>query len=172
MMNQSTEMERNSVEIRPLPRPEWASKSNDNAFGIDVKVLLQNERLLIAQFCQNPLMSEFVSKLICSVYQKFNEHDIDGALALMLPDVEWANGMEGGCVFGTDAVRSYWIRQWAAFSSNVTPKSIAKDGQDHIVEVHQEVKSLTGELISDTIVFHAFRLRDGKIASMKIRTDE
>lgn len=127
---------------------------------------------MLNDFCQNPLMSDAVSKLIFSAYEKFNEHDIDGALALMLPDVEWANGMEGGSVLGTDAVRNYWIRQWAAFSSNVTPKSIAKDGQDHIVEVHQVVKSLSGELISDAIVFHAFRLRDGRIASMKIRTAE
>ena len=34
--------------------------------------------------------------LLRRAYAAFNAHDIDGALALMHPDVDWPNGMEGG----------------------------------------------------------------------------
>lgn len=37
------------MELRPFPRPDWSPKPNDDAVGIDSRVLLQNERLLIAE---------------------------------------------------------------------------------------------------------------------------
>lgn len=37
------------MEVKLFPRPEWARKPNGNAVGIDVRVLLQDKRLLIAQ---------------------------------------------------------------------------------------------------------------------------
>jgi ketosteroid isomerase-like protein len=33
-------------------------------------------------------------------YEALNARDIDGALALMHPDVDWPNGWEGGRVHG------------------------------------------------------------------------
>jgi glutamate synthase domain-containing protein 3 len=30
----------------------------------------------------------------------------------MRPDVKWANGVEGGFVYGRDAVREYWTNQY------------------------------------------------------------
>jgi hypothetical protein len=47
-------------------------------------------------------------ELLRSPYQAFNTRDIDSALAAMAPDVDWANGWEGGRVVGHDAVRDYW----------------------------------------------------------------
>ena len=37
------------MQINPFPQPEWLPKRNDAAVGIDVKVLLQDKRLLVAQ---------------------------------------------------------------------------------------------------------------------------
>ena len=53
-------------------------------------------------------------ELLRRAYAAFNARDIDGALALMHPDVDWPNGMEGGREHGHDAVRAYWERQFAA----------------------------------------------------------
>ena len=36
--------------------------------------------------------------VIATAYQAFNLRDIDRALQAMHPDVEWANGLEGGYV--------------------------------------------------------------------------
>ena len=41
------------------------------------------------------------------LYEAFNARDIDTCLAAMTPDVDWANGWEGGRVVGRDAVRDY-----------------------------------------------------------------
>ena len=109
-----------------------------------------------------------IEALIRDLYGKFNERDLEGALSMMRPDVEWANGMQGGFVLGTDAVREYWTRQWGMISSTVTPQRIWTDGPDHVVEVHQAVRSLSGKTVSDTRVLHVFRFTNGKIASMRI----
>ena len=37
------------MELQNFPKPNWGSKLNDNAVGIDVRVLLRNSSLLIAE---------------------------------------------------------------------------------------------------------------------------
>jgi hypothetical protein len=39
-----------------------------------------------------------VRELLLGAYTPFNARDLDAALSAMHPDVEWANGMEGGYV--------------------------------------------------------------------------
>jgi len=53
------------------------------------------------------------SRKSCSrrAYAAFNARDMDGALA-MHEDVIWANGMDGGNVYGREAGRAYWSNQW------------------------------------------------------------
>lgn len=40
-----------------------------------------------------------------NLYEAFNKGEIEKVLALMQTDVKWANGMQGGFVYGRDAVR-------------------------------------------------------------------
>lgn len=108
--------------------------------------------------------------LLLRAYETFNARDIDGALALMDPDVEWPNGMEGGCVHGHDEVRAYWTRQWQMIDPGVMPLSFRLDTDGRTaVEVHQVVRDLSGAVISDRVVEHAYRIRDGRIEQMEIR---
>jgi ketosteroid isomerase-like protein len=51
-------------------------------------------------------------ELLKAAYAAFNRRDLETALALLHPEVEWANGLEGGTVHGPGAVRAYWTRQW------------------------------------------------------------
>ena len=51
-------------------------------------------------------------ELLKGAYAAFNRRDLETALALLYPEVEWANGLEGGTVHGPEAVRAYWTRQW------------------------------------------------------------
>lgn len=90
-------------------------------------------------------------------------------LARMHPGVEWANGMEGGHVQGRDAVRDYWTRQWSVLDPHVEPLQINRDETGrYVVEVHQIVRNLEGTVLVDTIVHHAYRIRDGLIERMDI----
>jgi ketosteroid isomerase-like protein len=103
-------------------------------------------------------------------YEAFNARDIDAALAGTDPDVDWPNAWEGGRVVGRAAVRDYWSRQFSAISSIVEPESFSTEPDGSItVEVHQVVRNAqTGELLSDSVVRHRYRLRDGLIARMDV----
>src|SRR5215210_34705 len=69
-----------------------------------------------------------------SLYEAFNARDVDTCLAAMTPDVDWANGWEGGRVVGRDAVGDYWRRQWAEIDSTAEPTAIA-ERPDGTIEV-------------------------------------
>jgi hypothetical protein len=63
-------------------------------------------------------------ELLQAAYRDFNARKLDDVLALLHPDVEWANGMEGGHVSGRESVRAYWTRQWAILDPRVEPIAI------------------------------------------------
>ena len=107
--------------------------------------------------------------LLAAAYRGFNARQMEAVLALMHPDVEWANGMEGGHVKGIDAVRAYWTRQWAVIDPHVEPLAIDQDSKGRfVVRVHQTVRDLEGKLLLDTEVRHAYRIRNGLIERMDI----
>jgi ketosteroid isomerase-like protein len=108
--------------------------------------------------------------LLRRAYAAFNARDIEGALALMHPDVDWPNGMEGGRELGHDAVRAYWTRQFGLIDSHVEPVVFAEDDEGRVVvEVDQVVRDLDGALLSEQRVQHVYTLRDGLITRMDIR---
>jgi hypothetical protein len=103
------------------------------------------------------------------MYDTFNARDIDGALAMMQPDVDWPNGMEGGREHGHDAVRAYWTRQWTLIDPHVEPLGVTTldDGRLE-VDVHAVVRDLDGNVQADERIKHVYALRDGLVARMDI----
>jgi ketosteroid isomerase-like protein len=109
-------------------------------------------------------------ELLTAVYAAFNQRDIDRVLALMRPDVDWPNGMEGGRVHGRDEVRAYWRRQWGILDPHVEPVRIEdNEAGSTVVDVHQVVRDLSGKILKDQIVQHVYSFRDGLIERMEIR---
>jgi ketosteroid isomerase-like protein len=108
--------------------------------------------------------------LIEQAYSAFNKRDIDGALALMTQDVSWPKASEGGKVIGKEEIRAYWTRQWSDFDPHVEPLAMTEeDGGKTRVRVHQLVKSLQGDVLSDTEVLHVFTVNSsGLIAAMDL----
>ena len=112
-----------------------------------------------------------------SMYDRFNAKDIEAVLAALASDVEWANGMDGGYVHGRDAVRAYWTRQWAMVSPRVEPASFVRTADGSIIaKVVQSVRDLEGKPLegqahglTDKVVRHVFRFRDGKVARFDIQ---
>ena len=110
--------------------------------------------------------------LIEQAYFAFNRRDIDGALALMTEDVSWPKASEGGRVVGKEEIRAYWTRQWGEFDPNVEPLEITESGNGKVrVRVHQLVKSLQGDVLSDSEVLHVFTMKTGLIAAMDLGDD-
>jgi ketosteroid isomerase-like protein len=108
-------------------------------------------------------------QLLQRAYAAFNARDIDGALTLMDPEVDWPNGMEGGRVHGHAEVRAYWERQFGVIDSRVEPEAFEEleDGRVS-VSVHQRVHEMSGALVSDTHVRHVYSFQDGLVARMEI----
>jgi ketosteroid isomerase-like protein len=104
------------------------------------------------------------------VYDRFNARDMETVLRAMHEDVTWANGMEGGHVHGRDGVRSYWTRQWAMVDPHVEPVAFctSPDG-GVVVEVHQIVRDLQGNVLADQMVGHIFQFENGLIKRFDIQ---
>src|SRR5580698_10250924 len=108
--------------------------------------------------------------LIAQAYSAFNRRDVDSALALMSENVSWPKASEGGRVVGKEAIRSYWTRQWKEFDPHVEPlEVIDREGGVTEVKVHQLVKSLSGDVLSDSEVRHVYTIANGLIERMDLK---
>jgi ketosteroid isomerase-like protein len=107
--------------------------------------------------------------IIAEAYSAFNRRDIDGALALMSENVSWPKASEGGRVVGKEEIRAYWTRQWEEFNPHGEPvEMIDREGSKTEVKVHQLVRTVSGEVLSDTHVWHVYTIADGLIVHMDL----
>ena len=107
--------------------------------------------------------------LIAQAYSAFNRRDLEGALALMSENVDWPKASEGGRVVGKEEIRAYWTRQWAEFNPRVEPIEVTEcEAGRTDVKVHQLVKNLNGDILSDQTVLHVFTIANGLIERMDI----
>src|ERR1700677_3003675 len=112
---------------------------------------------------------ENTKTIIEQAYSAFNKRDIDGALEVMTQDVSWPKASEGGKGVGKEEIRAYWTRQWDEFDPLVEPLAMTEeDGGKTRVRVHQLVKSLQGDVPSDSEVLHVFTVNSGLIAAMHL----
>jgi len=87
----------------------------------------------------------------------------------MTEDVTWPKASEGGSVVGKEEIRAYWTRQWGEFDPHVEPLEITASGNGKVrVRVQQLVKSLQGDVLSDSEVLHVFTVNSGFIAAMNL----
>ena len=108
--------------------------------------------------------------LIKRAYAAFNKRDIDSVLALMSENVSWPKASEGGRVVGKEEIRSYWTRQWKEFDPHVEPlEVIDQEGGTTHVKVHQLVKSLGGDVLSDGEVWHVYTIANGLLERMDLK---
>ena len=111
--------------------------------------------------------------LIAQAYSAFNQRNVDGALALMSENVSWPKASEGGRVVGREEIRAYWTRQWKEFDPHVEPIEVLDRGAGEVhVRVHQIVKSLAGDVLSDSHVWHVYTIANGLIERMDLGESE
>jgi len=109
-------------------------------------------------------------ELLRRVYDAFNRREIETVLAVMDPDVDWPNGMEGGRVAGKSAVRAYWTRQFETLNPRVEPRGFHAEADGRVaIDVHQVVHDVQGNLLVNHVIQHVYKIRDGLIVSMEIR---
>lgn len=107
--------------------------------------------------------------LINKAYSAFNVRDIDAALSVMHPEVQWSKAWEGGYISGHDEIRKYWTRQWMELNPTVKPIGFTERKNGTLeVEVHQNVKDLDDKLVFDGTVKHVYSFVNGLIKTMDI----
>ncbi len=76
---------------------------------------------------------------------------------------------EGGYISGHGEIKKYWTRPWIEINPNVEPVGFTERLNGSLeVEVHQKVKDLQGNPISDGIVKHIYTFDEGLIKTMDI----
>jgi hypothetical protein len=114
-----------------------------------------------------------IQELISQVYSAFNQRDIDATLVLMSENVSWPKASEGGRVVGKQAIRDYGTRQWAEFDPRVDALEVVDDEMGKTdVKVHQLVRNLKGDVLSDTELWHVYTIANGLIERMDIKEGE
>ncbi len=108
-----------------------------------------------------------------NLYDAFNKREIETIISFMQPDVKWANGVEGGFVYGHDAVREYWTNQFKNIQPELeTLKFETDENNRNIVTVHQIIKDLQGNVLIDVTVHQIFTIANGLISLYEIGETE
>ena len=108
-------------------------------------------------------------EVLRAAYAAFNSRNIDAAIVIMTPDVKWPKAFKGGFVQGPEEVRAYWTEQWSEIDPTVEPVWFHREDSGSIlVNVHQVVRDLAGEVLADDQVGHRFTLENGLIRSMEV----
>ena len=106
---------------------------------------------------------------LTQLYKDFNNRNIGAVLAYLHTNVTWPNGWKGGYVHGHDEVQAYWLRQWQEIDPTVMPISFqVKQGGKVAVDVHQVIKDLNGQVLSDSQVIHVYTFEEEKVRAMVI----
>ena len=97
-----------------------------------------------------------------NLYDAFNKREIETIISQMRPDVKWANGLEGGFVYGRAAVREYWTNQFKNIQPQLeTLKFETDENNRDIGIVHQIIKDLQGNVLAEATVHQIFIIEDG-----------
>jgi uncharacterized protein YndB with AHSA1/START domain len=112
-------------------------------------------------------------QLLQSLYDAFNNRELETIISVMHPDVKWANGVEGGFVYGRDAVREYWTNQYKVIQVQLETLKFETDEKNrNVVTVHQIVRDLQGNLLADMTVQQIFTIENGAIFLYEIGETE
>lgn len=103
------------------------------------------------------------------LYAAFDARDVDRVLAAMTDDVQWPNGREGGQLEGRQAVRDYWVRQWARLRLSLTPVQVRDLGDGRTeVAVRLVARDPAGLVLAREDVRHVYEFEGRLVSRMRV----
>ncbi|HEX2381865.1 MAG TPA: nuclear transport factor 2 family protein [Acidimicrobiales bacterium] len=109
--------------------------------------------------------------LLRKAYSLFNDHDVDGLLAMMTDDVEWPDVANGAVLRDKAAVRSYWEGQFAVASTRVEATEFVPAEEDLVAVVDQQIFDLQGKpLTPPGVVFHRYTFDGNLVCRMVVHS--
>ena len=103
-----------------------------------------------------------------NIYDAFNQREIETVLSVMADDVKWANGMEGGFVYGRENVREYWRKQFEIIKPQLETLEFETVNDRCVVKLRQTVRDLSDNILDEKIVEHIFTFENGLIKTFEI----
>ena len=129
--------------------------------------------LVLTKLVGLEIMMSSNQQFLQNLYDAFNNREIETVISFMRPDVKWANGLEGGFVYGRDAVREYWTNQFKNIQAELkTLKFETDENNRNVVTVHQVIKDLQGNLLADATIQQIFTIESGLISLYEIGETE
>jgi ketosteroid isomerase-like protein len=114
-------------------------------------------------------MSQENVERVQRLYEHLNQDELDAALAVLDPDVEWwtrGDGLDMSTRKGHDAWRARWAEITGVLGRfRQEPTEVIDAGEYVVVCVHQVARA-QGVLIDQREV-HVFRLRDGLVTELR-----
>lgn len=116
-----------------------------------------------------PVMESTRVALIREAYDRFNAADVGGLVALLDPDVEIPDVLNGTILRGAEAARRYWEREFELVEASITISEVVEVGDAILVVVSQEMTDRqTGlPLGQGVLAVHRLTFREGRIASIE-----
>ncbi len=112
-------------------------------------------------------------ELLRNLYDAFNRREIETIISSMQSDVKWANGLEGGFIYGRTAVREYWIEQFKNIQPELRIIKFETDERNRdVVTVHQVIKDMEGNLLADATIRQIFTIENSLISLYEIAETE
>jgi hypothetical protein len=105
--------------------------------------------------------------LIVTFLDLFNRRDIEGAVRLLHPDVNWPDVFDRERLIGRDAVAAMWSEQFKSFDAEITLLEMTHlPHGGRRVRISYVVRTLEGKLFTEEPAVLLFKMRDGLIGRM------
>lgn len=105
--------------------------------------------------------------MVSDLWDALNRRDREAAAALLHPNVDYANLIDGGRCLGREAVLDYWRRASAGMKYEATPLAYETRPDGRLaVTIQHTVRRLDGRLWTEGSILHLFTFSDGLISRM------
>lgn len=103
------------------------------------------------------------------LWDALNRQDIDAAAALLHPDVDWQDLMNGGRRTGVADVRLYWAGLFGIMRPESTSLTFTPTEDGRVaVQVLHSIRDPQGKFWAEETVTHLFGFKDGLLSSMDV----
>lgn len=106
---------------------------------------------------------------IADLLTALNAQDFEAGIALLHPDVDWQDAMNGGRRKGPAAVAAYWTEVYSLITSGTSIIECRLIGDDRIAaRMLHSITDKKGKLWSEESMTHLFTFKDGLIVRMDL----
>ncbi|HLX87162.1 MAG TPA: nuclear transport factor 2 family protein [Acidimicrobiales bacterium] len=107
--------------------------------------------------------------LVRSGYERLNDQDLEGLLALFTDDIEWPDAVNGSVLQGIEEVRAYFTRVFEITKVSVLVGDVFEIGDALVATTFQHFYDLDGRPVGEPrVVVNRFTFRGDRVSAMAL----